>query len=166
MFQGFHVADGLVGLFAAAKSSGIRLDARCISRNLRSKSPTGIKWAVGAWVVILIGYRPLCTFSSTQLAETTINSQFAQRAHNNSRPKSGCYYQTTEKCRFTKQIRRLYCIVFRRQLSLARQLEKPVVIHSRAAEQDTVSILKEILDTNHRIHLHCFNDRFVLHRCK
>lgn len=48
--------------------------------------------------------------------------------------------------------------VFRRQLSLARQLEKPVVIHSRAAEQDTVSILKEILDTNHRIHLHCFND--------
>eukprot|EP01083_Nonionella_stella_P298062 1011974_1 len=47
--------------------------------------------------------------------------------------------------------------VFRRQLRLAVACDKPVVIHSRRAEEDTVAMLKEELPKNHRIHIHCFN---------
>jgi TatD DNase family protein len=44
--------------------------------------------------------------------------------------------------------------VFRAQLRLARELDLPVVIHTREAEEDTVAILRE--ERIHRGVLHCF----------
>lgn len=44
--------------------------------------------------------------------------------------------------------------VFRRFLGLARRVDKPVVIHSREAEEDTIEILKD--EGNERGILHCF----------
>ena len=44
--------------------------------------------------------------------------------------------------------------VFRRFLGLARDVDKPVVIHSREAEEDTIDILRE--EGNDRGILHCF----------
>ena len=47
--------------------------------------------------------------------------------------------------------------VFRRQLGIARELNLPVVIHSRAADEDTIAILKEELSGYSRAGvLHCF----------
>ncbi|XP_038061490.1 uncharacterized protein LOC119732154 [Patiria miniata] len=46
--------------------------------------------------------------------------------------------------------------VFRRQLRIALQMGKPLVIHSRDAEHDTLSIMKEIVPRNYKIHRHCF----------
>ena len=47
--------------------------------------------------------------------------------------------------------------VFRRQLGIARELKLPVVIHSRAADEDTIEILREELsDYNRAGVLHCF----------
>lgn len=47
--------------------------------------------------------------------------------------------------------------VFQRQLKLARELNLPVIIHSREADEDTVSILREELSGYERAGvLHCF----------
>jgi TatD DNase family protein len=47
--------------------------------------------------------------------------------------------------------------VFRRQLGIARELNLPVVIHSRAADEDTIAILREELSGYSRAGvLHCF----------
>jgi len=47
--------------------------------------------------------------------------------------------------------------VFRRQLRLARTADLPVVIHSRAADEDTIAILREELaDYDRGGVMHCF----------
>ncbi|EGC32936.1 hypothetical protein DICPUDRAFT_155056 [Dictyostelium purpureum] len=45
---------------------------------------------------------------------------------------------------------------FARQCKKAVELGKPLVIHSREAEEDTLRILKETVPKDHRIHIHCF----------
>ena len=49
---------------------------------------------------------------------------------------------------------------FKRQLRWAMTLGKPVVIHSRDAEEDVYNILKEILPNYWLIHLHCYTGTF------
>lgn len=46
--------------------------------------------------------------------------------------------------------------VFRKQLKIAVNMKKPVVIHCRDAHRDCIDIMKEILPLNYQIHLHCF----------
>jgi TatD DNase family protein len=47
--------------------------------------------------------------------------------------------------------------VFRRQLAIARELDLPVVIHSRAADDDTIAIMREELSGYSRAGvMHCF----------
>ena len=45
---------------------------------------------------------------------------------------------------------------FRKQLRLAKEINLPIVIHSRDADQDTIAILKEEKMSNHKILLHSF----------
>lgn len=53
--------------------------------------------------------------------------------------------------------------VFRRQLRLARSRNLPVVIHSRAADDDTIAILREELSGYERAGvLHCFGGSLVM----
>eukprot|EP01112_Ceratiomyxa_fruticulosa_P011234 TRINITY_DN3037_c0_g1_i3.p1 TRINITY_DN3037_c0_g1~~TRINITY_DN3037_c0_g1_i3.p1 ORF type:complete len:322 (+),score=39.84 TRINITY_DN3037_c0_g1_i3:473-1438(+) len=47
---------------------------------------------------------------------------------------------------------------FTRQVIRAVELKKPLVVHSRDAEQDTINILKANLPATHPVHIHCFND--------
>jgi TatD DNase family protein len=46
--------------------------------------------------------------------------------------------------------------VFRGQIQLARQLDLPIIIHTREAEDDTLGILREESDRDIRGVLHCF----------
>lgn len=46
--------------------------------------------------------------------------------------------------------------VFRKQCEMAVELNLPLVVHSREAEDDTLDILKSCMPTSHLIHLHCF----------
>jgi len=46
--------------------------------------------------------------------------------------------------------------VFQRQLALALELNKPVVLHTRDAEEDTLQILSEAPLAGHKIHVHCY----------
>jgi len=48
--------------------------------------------------------------------------------------------------------------VFIRQLKQAIKLSKPLTIHTREADEDTLRILKEEVPKDHRIHVHCFTD--------
>ena len=53
--------------------------------------------------------------------------------------------------------------VFRRQLRLARELNLPVVIHSREADDDTITILREVLTGYQRGGvLHCFGGSLAM----
>lgn len=55
--------------------------------------------------------------------------------------------------------------VFRRQLRLARQLDLPVVIHSREADADTITILQEELSGYSRAGvMHCFGGSLSMAR--
>jgi len=47
---------------------------------------------------------------------------------------------------------------FVKQCKLAVALKKPIVIHSREAEQDTLDIMKKHLPQDWKIHVHCFTD--------
>lgn len=44
---------------------------------------------------------------------------------------------------------------FIRQIQLAVQHQKPLVVHSREADQDTLDILQQHLPKDHKVHLHC-----------
>ncbi len=46
--------------------------------------------------------------------------------------------------------------VFTRQIQKAVALKKPLVVHSRDAEQDTIEIMTKNIPKAHPIHLHCF----------
>jgi len=48
--------------------------------------------------------------------------------------------------------------VFADQCKKAVEVKKPLIVHSRAAEEDTVKILKENVPQDWKIHIHCFND--------
>lgn len=48
---------------------------------------------------------------------------------------------------------------FTRQIKCAVAAKKPLVVHSRAAEADTIKIMREHLPKEWLIHLHCFTDR-------
>src|SRR2546427_8956285 len=53
--------------------------------------------------------------------------------------------------------------VFKRQLGLARELKLPVIIHSREAEDDTISILREELTDYDRAGvMHCFGGSLAM----
>ncbi|XP_047491684.1 uncharacterized protein LOC125040930 isoform X2 [Penaeus chinensis] len=49
-------------------------------------------------------------------------------------------------------------LVFRRQLKIALEFNKPLVIHCRDAERDCLAILKELVPRNYLIHRHCFTE--------
>jgi TatD DNase family protein len=51
--------------------------------------------------------------------------------------------------------------VFRRQCRAAVEVGKPLVVHTREAEADTLSILKAELPNDWKIHVHCFTDSAV-----
>lgn len=46
---------------------------------------------------------------------------------------------------------------FRAQIELAIELNKPIVVHNREAENDILSIIKEYKDKNLKAQFHCFN---------
>eukprot|EP00735_Rhodelphis_limneticus_P006146 TRINITY_DN18515_c0_g1::TRINITY_DN18515_c0_g1_i1::g.2833::m.2833 TRINITY_DN18515_c0_g1::TRINITY_DN18515_c0_g1_i1::g.2833 ORF type:complete len:293 (-),score=34.77,sp/Q93075/TATD2_HUMAN/40.22/2e-56,TatD_DNase/PF01026.16/6.3e-62 TRINITY_DN18515_c0_g1_i1:729-1607(-) len=48
--------------------------------------------------------------------------------------------------------------VFVRQMKKAVELRKPLVVHTREAEEDTLRLMKETLPVDHPIHVHCFTD--------
>ena len=52
--------------------------------------------------------------------------------------------------------REIQHIVLRKQLRIAIEFDKPVVIHCREAESDCFEIMKEILPHRWKIHLHCY----------
>jgi TatD DNase family protein len=52
--------------------------------------------------------------------------------------------------------------VFVQQLEAAVEQKKPVIIHTREAEEDTLRILKDVLPTDWNIHVHCFTSSLSL----
>jgi TatD DNase family protein len=48
--------------------------------------------------------------------------------------------------------------VFAKQLIRAVELEKPIVVHTREAEDDTFEILKAHMPTYWKVHIHRFTD--------
>ncbi|RXW23734.1 hypothetical protein EST38_g2117 [Candolleomyces aberdarensis] len=48
--------------------------------------------------------------------------------------------------------------VLEKQIQLALRLNKPITIHTREAEEDTLRILKELVPKEHKLHIHCFTD--------
>jgi len=46
--------------------------------------------------------------------------------------------------------------VFCRQMEMCLQTGKPLIVHTRDAEEDTLRLMKKIMPKNSRIHLHCF----------
>ncbi len=46
--------------------------------------------------------------------------------------------------------------IFIRQLKQAQKMELPIIIHTREAEQDTLEIMKDHIDSVWPVHVHCF----------
>jgi len=54
------------------------------------------------------------------------------------------------------------CKVFARQIKRAVEVKKPLVVHSRDAEEDTIKILKEHAPKTWPIHVHCFTSSLAM----
>jgi len=52
--------------------------------------------------------------------------------------------------------------VFARQILRAVELNKPIVVHSRDAGDDTYTMLKDLLPSTHPVHVHCFTGNGVI----
>nr|XP_019929660.2 uncharacterized protein LOC105345191 isoform X2 [Crassostrea gigas] len=50
--------------------------------------------------------------------------------------------------------------VFKKQIGMALDMKKPLVIHCRDAEQDCLDILKQMVPRDYKIHCHCFTGDF------
>lgn len=50
--------------------------------------------------------------------------------------------------------------VFKKQIGMALEMKKPLVIHCRDAEQDCLDILKQMVPRDYKIHCHCFTGDF------
>jgi len=48
--------------------------------------------------------------------------------------------------------------IFKSQLNHALSLKKPIVIHTREAEEDTMKFMKEFIPQDWKIHVHCYTD--------
>uniref|UniRef100_A0A6B2LDR2 TatD related DNase n=1 Tax=Arcella intermedia TaxID=1963864 RepID=A0A6B2LDR2_9EUKA len=48
--------------------------------------------------------------------------------------------------------------IFRAQMQHALRLQKPIIIHTREAEPDTMSLMKEFIPPDWPVHVHCFTD--------
>lgn len=46
--------------------------------------------------------------------------------------------------------------VFKRQLTAAVALDKPIIIHTRKSDEDTLACIREAVPKDHRMHIHCF----------
>ena len=46
--------------------------------------------------------------------------------------------------------------MFEKQINLANKLSKPVVVHTRSADEETLSVLKKYSNTNNNFIIHCF----------
>jgi len=60
-----------------------------------------------------------------------------------------------------KEHRTIQIEVLRRQLKIAIRLNKPLVIHTRQADEDIVPILIEEVPVHWKIHVHCFTDAYT-----
>ncbi|RPA95197.1 Metallo-dependent hydrolase [Choiromyces venosus 120613-1] len=54
--------------------------------------------------------------------------------------------------------------VFARQLTAAVSLDKPIVIHTRDAPDDTLSLIRQHVPKSHNLHIHCFTSTAELAR--
>lgn len=52
--------------------------------------------------------------------------------------------------------------VFERQCRLAVRLNKPIVVHTREAEKDTLEIFEKAIPRDYKVHVHCYTDSWWL----
>ena len=57
----------------------------------------------------------------------------------------------------TDEMKHIQQRAFVAQLKVAVEMRKPIVIHGRCAHEDTFSLLKQYVPTDHKIHFHCFS---------
>ena len=57
----------------------------------------------------------------------------------------------------TDEMKEKQKVVFRKVLNLAKKIDKPVIIHSRKAEEDAIEILEEI--QSQKVVMHCFSGK-------
>ncbi|KAL7268605.1 hypothetical protein RUND412_008769 [Rhizina undulata] len=75
----------------------------------------------------------------------------------NSHPQSvawgecGLDYFKNDQCTFRPQRE-----VFARQLDAAVELGKPIIVHTREADEDTLAVLRDHVPKDHHLHIHCF----------
>ncbi|MFA5061026.1 MAG: TatD family hydrolase [Candidatus Pacearchaeota archaeon] len=69
-----------------------------------------------------------------------------------------------EEIRNSEALRERQKVVFRKILNLAKEIDKPVVIHSRKAEKDAIEILEE--EKMKKVVMHCFSGKkSLIKRC-
>jgi len=73
-------------------------------------------------------------------------------------PKAVAWGETGLDYHYNHSTKEQQQIAFRRQILKAVELKKPLVIHSREAEDDTFQIMKDLLPADHPCHIHCFTD--------
>eukprot|EP00435_Cladocopium_sp_Y103_P050087 s1135_g15.t1 len=61
-----------------------------------------------------------------------------------------------------QKLRELQRKVFAKQMEWAVSLKKPLVVHTRFAEEDTLELMEKHLPTEHPVHVHCFTSSNTL----
>ena len=74
------------------------------------------------------------------------------------------YHRLSEDEREVEEMKKTQRAAFAEQMKLAGELDLPLVVHTREAEEDTLELMKTYLKREHKVHVHCFTSSAHLAR--
>ncbi|KAJ3413873.1 hypothetical protein HDV05_007394 [Chytridiales sp. JEL 0842] len=138
---------------AAAASGTLHLNRKPITR----KTPY-ISWADlinTSWVHTAVGVHPHEAKYYTDDIESLIETLMKH-------PQVVAWGECGLDYHYDNSPRDIQRKVFIRQIKKAVEYGKPLVVHTREAEQDTLDIFREHVPKDHKVHVHCFTDSVPL----
>ncbi len=144
--------DSLAAMLDGAKARGVDY-VLCV--NVRQKGFESMRERVEAFdnVFLSSGVHPLDVKEGLNLAEL---KQFA--AH----PRVVAIGETGLDYYYADDSRELQLQCFEQQIALAREVDKPLIVHTRDAREDTIRLLKEGGADNVGGVLHCFTENWEM----
>jgi len=77
---------------------------------------------------------------------------------------TGLDYQRLPEGENEDEVKKMQRTAFTEQMKLAGELDLPLVVHTREAEEDTLELMKMHLKREHKVHVHCFTSSVHLAR--
>lgn len=147
-----HYPDGLAGLIAAAQADGVS-QMLCIGVDTQQFAPMMAQIEPYDFIHASAGLHPL---GVKELSSLALLEQQARHKKVVAIGETGLdYFYQQDNAALQQQ-------AFAAHLDLARQLKKPVIVHTRDAKADTLAMLRDKADLEVGGVIHCFTEDWAM----